>query len=606
MRTLISSGTHGRNLTATVLDEDFVQQLPDDPDDLAAYLSDLAGPRANATGGIDFIIDGFSTAVLPPKEQILQIRINNNPFSTEFTRPGYGRIEIVTKPGTGQFHGNAQYNMRDQALDANTFISFPGGPAVPEKAPYQRRNYVLGLNGPIVKGRATISLNGNREDDDPSTALTAINPLTDLPESGFVTTTSVRESYNARGQVGLTSDQRHIMNFNLEYQNRDQQNAGSNGLGLPSSPALEAAGFGSNLFGATSHYEEIQLREMEIISNDLIHEMRVEWNRNVSSTTPYTLTGPTFSITDVAQFGSANNLNRSKNTNLEFANALSYTTKMVTLKTGLQGVKFTQYQFSENNFNGTYNYPTLAAYQAQMPNQFTLTSGIPAIQVTEWNFAPYLQTEWRLTSKLVVSPGVRYQIQTNINDHNDIDPRMSFAYQITPAVVARGGFGIFHQTLNAGTVQTLIQNDGVHQVSTVITTSTGPITYPVNPATASLLGSAREIDIGAPDLRTPYTHQLRYFTRESFQNRVVPHGILRRYQERASIQGPRYQLSGNYSVSHDRRAGTTRRGSARFRCWHCRSAGVFRRLAVRQPDPRDAAKNRKLEHVRQLHVFQKL
>ncbi len=121
------------NLTATVLDEDFIQQLPDDPDDLAAYLSDLAGPRANATGGLDFIIDGFANGVLPPKEQILQIRINNNPFSTEFERPGYGRIEIITKPGTGQYHGNAQYNMRDQALDANTFVSFPGSSPVPGK-----------------------------------------------------------------------------------------------------------------------------------------------------------------------------------------------------------------------------------------------------------------------------------------------------------------------------------------------------------------------------------------------------------------------------------------------------------------------------------------
>jgi hypothetical protein len=110
------------NLTATVLDQDFIQQLPDDPDELTAYLTDLAGPRANAAGGVDFIIDGFSNGTLPPKDQILQIRINNNPFSSEFMRPGFGRIEIVTKPGTGQYHGNVQFNFRDNVLDANALL----------------------------------------------------------------------------------------------------------------------------------------------------------------------------------------------------------------------------------------------------------------------------------------------------------------------------------------------------------------------------------------------------------------------------------------------------------------------------------------------------
>ena len=107
------------NLTATVLDQEFIQQLPDDMDELTAYLTELAGPRANAAGGVDFVIDGFTNGTLPPKDQILQIRINNNPFSSEFQRPGFGRIEIVTKPGTGTYHGSAQFSGRDDLLNAN-------------------------------------------------------------------------------------------------------------------------------------------------------------------------------------------------------------------------------------------------------------------------------------------------------------------------------------------------------------------------------------------------------------------------------------------------------------------------------------------------------
>ena len=42
---------------------------------------------------------------MPPKSAIREIRINQNPFSAEFDRLGYGRIEILTKPGTDKLHG---------------------------------------------------------------------------------------------------------------------------------------------------------------------------------------------------------------------------------------------------------------------------------------------------------------------------------------------------------------------------------------------------------------------------------------------------------------------------------------------------------------------
>src|SRR5207247_3921708 len=93
---------HDNNRTALVLKEDDMQSLPDDEDELTAYLTELAGPRAAAAGGVQFIVDGFLGGRIPPKDQIKEIRINTNPFTTEFSRPGFGRIEIITKPGGGK------------------------------------------------------------------------------------------------------------------------------------------------------------------------------------------------------------------------------------------------------------------------------------------------------------------------------------------------------------------------------------------------------------------------------------------------------------------------------------------------------------------------
>src|ERR1051326_4629807 len=110
--------TPDNNQTALVLNEDDVQSLPEDEDELTSYLTQLAGPRAAATGGVQFMVDGFLGGRIPPKDQIKEIRINNNPFTTEYSRPGFGRIEIVTKPGTGRMRGNFNFNLRNDALNA--------------------------------------------------------------------------------------------------------------------------------------------------------------------------------------------------------------------------------------------------------------------------------------------------------------------------------------------------------------------------------------------------------------------------------------------------------------------------------------------------------
>jgi len=81
------------NASALVLKGDDPQALSDDPEDLAADLQALAGPAAGPNGG-SIYLDGFSGGQLPPKESIREIRINQNPFSPEYDKLGYGRIEI--------------------------------------------------------------------------------------------------------------------------------------------------------------------------------------------------------------------------------------------------------------------------------------------------------------------------------------------------------------------------------------------------------------------------------------------------------------------------------------------------------------------------------
>jgi hypothetical protein len=126
-----------QSAAAMVVSGDNLDSLSDDPDDLQADLVALAGPAAG-TGGAQFYIDGFTAgdAPLPAKSSIREIRVNQNPFSPEYDTIGFGRTEILTKPGTDKYrgqvylnYGNDLFNSRNPYAQAKAPLSLyePGG-----------------------------------------------------------------------------------------------------------------------------------------------------------------------------------------------------------------------------------------------------------------------------------------------------------------------------------------------------------------------------------------------------------------------------------------------------------------------------------------------
>ena len=130
----------GGNASAIVLKGKDLDALSDDPDELSNELTALAGPSAGPNGG-QIYIDGFTGGQLPPKSAIREIRINQNPFSAEFDKLGYGRIEILTKPGTDKLHGQFFMQGNDKAF--NTGNPFTQG-SIPPYYSYQFNGTVSG------------------------------------------------------------------------------------------------------------------------------------------------------------------------------------------------------------------------------------------------------------------------------------------------------------------------------------------------------------------------------------------------------------------------------------------------------------------------------
>ena len=207
------------NAGAVVLRGEALNALPDDPDDLADALQALAGPSAGLNGGSTYI-DGFSSGRLPPKESIREIRINRNPFSAEYDRLGYGRIEIFTKPGTDKMRGEVSFNFGDKRLNSRN-------PFAPVRAPFQSRRYGGNLSGPISAKRASFFIDVERREVSDNSTIRAIvlDPSFNIvPLSQVVQSPSDRTTISPRIDYQLNENNTFVARYT--YTRSKNENAG--------------------------------------------------------------------------------------------------------------------------------------------------------------------------------------------------------------------------------------------------------------------------------------------------------------------------------------------------------------------------------------------
>ncbi|HXA77724.1 MAG TPA: carboxypeptidase-like regulatory domain-containing protein, partial [Candidatus Acidoferrales bacterium] len=159
------------NASAVVISGKDLDELSDDPDQLQSDLAALAGPSVGPSGG-QMYIDGFTAGQLPPKSSIREIRINQNPFSAEYDKLGYGRIEIFTKPGTDHYRGTLDYNYANDIWNSRN-------PYSAEKAPLLLNEIEGNMAGPINQ-RTSFTFDGQRNMVDNGAIINAVtlNPQT--------------------------------------------------------------------------------------------------------------------------------------------------------------------------------------------------------------------------------------------------------------------------------------------------------------------------------------------------------------------------------------------------------------------------------------------
>jgi hypothetical protein len=149
------------NLDTVTMNRQSLDDLPIFDQDYVGTMSRFLDAGSIATGGTTILVDGVeaSRAGVSPSA-IQEVKINNDPYSAEFPRPGRSRIEIITKPGSSAFHGTSNFLFRDYHLNARD-------PFALDKPPEQRRIFEGSFTGPLGRGnRTSFLISANRQEED--------------------------------------------------------------------------------------------------------------------------------------------------------------------------------------------------------------------------------------------------------------------------------------------------------------------------------------------------------------------------------------------------------------------------------------------------------
>ena len=474
-----------------------------------------------------------SANLMSVPEAIQEVNVESIGSNAKFDRPSV--VNVITKSGTNSFHGQVYDYFQNNALNASTFFA-----TTAPKLNYN--NFGGNLGGPIIRDKlfGFFDYNGQRQSSTttqrtivPTAAeregqlsadgVTIYEPGTKTPFPGNVIPASQISSFatkylaffpNPTGPlvngINYQANEASTANIN-QYLGRIDYNISKNDtlsgtVQEGNSPLVQENYIPEFTAISANSGWNAYLQEIHVFSPNLVNVARIGYNRSILFATiesagtrnwtqefgldnlqpaPIQQAPPTVSVSGNFTAGNPYAPDGATQNRFEYGDEVNWTRGRHSMFIGAEldrtqlGATWVIWNDGEFDFNGQYTGLGLADFLLGFPYQASGGIGHTAGAFREYDVDGYFQDDWKVSSKLTLNLGLRYEYYGPVNDKNgyasvynivtnvntpgswasnylNLAPRIGFAYAVTNNTVIRGGYGIYYYPFNYNDVQWLV------------------------------------------------------------------------------------------------------------------------------------------------------
>jgi len=371
---------------------------------------DIVGPGATNSRGITVNLDGGNIsdqlvssrdALGATVEEVKEFQVLTNNYNAEYGQAGNVVLNVITKSGTNQIHGDWHSYFRGRNLGASDFFYNLNGPA--DRAPFFKHENGFTVGGPLIKDR--VFWFGTWE------KVAQGAPATTTPFGTSVTVSSGTNEILGSGKIDAKLTEKHLLTIRYNLQ-RDI----SSNLLVQTGPNTDPSGFVASVV----HDNGLNIGMVSSLSPHTVNEARFYWHRFLSQTPDASVVpGEVLPTAYVgADFCCPQGALQQR---FQYIDNLSYTRGTHTWKMGANISHFPYDSIFQQYHYGAYQSFSAGGCQNSLftnslaqnlcPNQFTFGSGPGFVHSADNIYGAYLQDTWQVRRGLTINYGLRYDVE---------------------------------------------------------------------------------------------------------------------------------------------------------------------------------------------------